>query len=146
MANSLCTRPPTHQHPCPDSNCQSAQSYSIRKLLLNDSHSWGLWDTGGSQCSISVSKSAEFTLNNNRVYVCVCVCVCVCDLWASQVVLVVKKLPSNEGDARDMGSIPGSGRSSRGRHRNPLKYSCLENLTDRGIWQATDPRVAKSWT
>ena len=31
---------------------------------------------------------------------CVCVCVCVCDLWASQVVLVVKKLPSNEGDEK----------------------------------------------
>ena len=68
--------------------------------------------------------------------VCVCVCVCVCDLWASQVVLVVKKLPSNEGDARDMGSIPGSGRSSEEGNDNPLQYSCLESPMDRGAWLA----------
>ena len=59
---------------------------------------------------------------------------------------MVKKLPSNEGDARDMGSIPGSGRSPGGRHGNPLQYSCLENPRDRGVWQATDHRVAKSRT
>ena len=33
---------------------------------------------------------------------------------ASQVVLVVKKPPANAGDIRDVGSIPGSGRSSGG--------------------------------
>ena len=44
--------------------------------------------------------------------------------WASQVVLVVKNLPAN---ARDPGSIPGSGRSPGGGHGNPFQYSCLEN-------------------
>ena len=39
-------------------------------------------------------------------------------------------------DAGDLGSIPGLGRSPRGGHGNPLQYSCLENLTDRGVWQA----------
>ena len=39
---------------------------------------------------------------------------------ASQVVLVVKNLPANAGDIRDAGVIPGSGRSPRGRHDNPL--------------------------
>ena len=29
---------------------------------------------------------------------------------------------------------------------NPLQYSCLENPVDRGAWQATVPRVTKSWT
>ena len=29
---------------------------------------------------------------------------------------------------------------------NPLQYSCLENPKDRGAWQATVHRVAKSWT
>ena len=45
---------------------------------------------------------------------------------------------------RDAGSIPGLGRSSEGGHGNPLQYSCLENPTDRGAWQATVHRVANS--
>ena len=47
--------------------------------------------------------------------------------WASQVVLVVKNLPANAGDTRDVGSIPGSRRSPGGGHGNPLQYPCLEN-------------------
>ena len=35
-----------------------------------------------------------------------------------------------------MGSIPGSGRFPGGEHGNPLQYSCLENLMDRGAWWA----------
>ena len=64
----------------------------------------------------------------------------------SQVVLVVKNPPANAGDARDRGSIPGSGRSPGGGHGNPLQYSCLENPIDRGAWWATVQRVAQSWT
>ena len=60
--------------------------------------------------------------------------------------LVVKNLPASAGDVRDRGSIPGSGRSFKGGHSNPLQYSCLENPTDRGTWWATVHRVAKSWT
>ena len=48
-------------------------------------------------------------------------------VWVSQVALVVKNLPANAGDIRDMGLIPGSGRSPGGGHGNPLQYSCLEN-------------------
>ena len=44
--------------------------------------------------------------------------------------------------AGDTGSIPGLGRGPG----NPLQYSCLENLMNRGAWQATVHRVAKSWT
>ena len=51
---------------------------------------------------------------------------------ASQVALVVKNLPANTGDIRDMGSIPGLGRSPGGEYGNPLRYSYLENPTDRG--------------
>ena len=65
---------------------------------------------------------------------------------ASQVALVVKKLPANAGDIRDAGSIPGMGRSLGGGHGNPLQYSCLENPMDRGAWQATVYGVAKSQT
>ena len=47
---------------------------------------------------------------------------------ASQVALVA----ANPGDIRDAGSIPRSGRSPGGGNDNPLQYSCLENLVDRG--------------
>ena len=52
---------------------------------------------------------------------------CTIKSGASQVVLVVKNPPANAGEIRDMGSIPGSGRSTGGGHGNPLQYSCLEN-------------------
>jgi len=44
----------------------------------------------------------------------------------------VKNLPAKEGDIKDLGSIPGLGRSPGGGHGNPLQYSCLENPMDRG--------------
>ena len=47
--------------------------------------------------------------------------------WASQMVLVVNNLPAKAGDLRDMGLIPGLGRSPRGGHINTLQYSGLEN-------------------
>ena len=56
-------------------------------------------------------------------------------------VLVVKSLLVNAGDVRDMGSMPGLGRSPGGGHGNPLQYSCLENPMDRGAWQASVHRV-----
>ena len=65
---------------------------------------------------------------------------------ASQVALVVKNVPANAGDIRDIGSIPGSGRSLGGGHGNPLQYSCLEDPMDRGAWWATVYRVTKSHT
>ena len=50
--------------------------------------------------------------------------------WASQVALVVKNLPANAGDIRDIGLIPGLRRSPGGGHGNPFQYSCLENPMD----------------
>ena len=44
-------------------------------------------------------------------------------------------LPTNAGDLRDKGSIPGSGRSPGGGHGNALRYSCLKNSIDRGARQ-----------
>ena len=60
--------------------------------------------------------------------------------------LVLKNLPANAEDIRDVGSIPGSGRSPGGGHDNSLWYSCLENSMDRGAWQATVHGFAKSQT
>ena len=65
---------------------------------------------------------------------------------ASQVVLVVKNPPANARDIRDMGLIPGSGRSPGAGNGNPLQYSCLENPMDRGAWRAAVYGVAQSQT
>ena len=63
--------------------------------------------------------------------------------WASKMALVVKNLPANAGDPRDVGSILGSGIAPGGGHSNPLHCSCLENPMDRGAWWATVHGVAK---
>ena len=60
--------------------------------------------------------------------------------------IVVKNLAANAGNIRDVGLIPGLGRSPRGEHGNPLQYSCLDNPTDRGAWRAMVHRIAKSQT
>ena len=57
---------------------------------------------------------------------------------------MVKNPPANTEDARDTGSIPGSGRSPGGGNGNLLQDSCLENPMDRGAWQATVHGVSKS--
>ena len=54
-----------------------------------------------------------------------------------------KNPPANAGGIRDVGSILGSGRSPGGGHCNPLQYSCLGNLMDRGAWRATVHRDAE---
>ena len=71
-------------------------------------------------------------LNNNNL------------ICASQVVLVVKNLPANAGDAEDTGLIPRLGRSPVKGNGNPFQYSCLENSMDRGDWRATVHRSTKS--
>ena len=63
-----------------------------------------------------------------------------------QVALLVKNPPANAGEARDMGLIPGLGRSPRGGNGNPFQYSCLENSMNSGAWWAMVHRVAKSQT
>ena len=67
-------------------------------------------------------------------------------LGVSQVALVVKKLPANAGDVKDVGSILGSGRSHGDGNGNLLQYSCLKDPTDRGAWQATVLGVTQNWT
>ena len=57
---------------------------------------------------------------------------------------VVKNSPVNAGDAGDMGSIPGLGRSPGGGNVKPLQSSCLENPMDRGAWWAPVHGVAES--
>ena len=59
---------------------------------------------------------------------------------------VVNNPPTNSGDSRHLGLIPGSGRSPGLGNGNPLQYSCLENPMGRRAWGATVRGVAKSQT
>ena len=59
---------------------------------------------------------------------------------------MAKNPPANTGDIKDVGSIPGSGRSPEGGHGNPPQYSCLENPMDRGAWWATVHEAVQSQT
>ena len=65
---------------------------------------------------------------------------------ALQVGLVVKNPLASAGDIRDMGSIPGLGRSPGEGHANLLQHFCLENPMDREALWMTGHGVAKSWT
>ena len=59
---------------------------------------------------------------------------------------MVKSLPANAGDARDIGWVPGWGRSPGEGIVNQLQYSCLEDPMDREAWWATVHAVAKNCT
>ena len=60
--------------------------------------------------------------------------------------VVVKNASANAGDTRDLGSIPGLGRSLGEGNGNSFQYSCLENSKDRGDWQTTAHGFAKGQT
>ena len=60
--------------------------------------------------------------------------------------LGVKNLSANAGDKRDVGLVPGLGRSSGRGHGTPFQYFYLENPMDRGAGRAIVHGVAKSWT
>ena len=55
---------------------------------------------------------------------------------------MVKNLPASAGDARDVSSVTGLGRSPGVRDGHPLQYAFLGNPMDRGAWQAIVHRVA----
>ena len=57
-----------------------------------------------------------------------------------------KEPPTNAGDARDAGPIPGSGSSPGIGKGNPLQCSCVENSMDREAWRGTVHGVKKSQT
>ena len=58
---------------------------------------------------------------------------------------MVKNLPVNAGDVRDIGVFPGLGGSPGGGNGNPFQFSYLENPMNRGTWSARVCRIAKSW-
>jgi len=95
--------------------------------------------------------SNNFTIDSRSILTCLIYCLYHISspfVWprASWVALVVKNLPASEGDIRDMGLIPRSGRFPEGGPDTPLQYSCLENSMDRGVWWVMVHRAAKSRT
>ena len=79
-------------------------------------------------------------LSNVKIREYVCVCVCIHTYMGFPGGSVVKNLPAK---ARDVGLIPGLGRSRGEGNGNPLQYSCLRNPVDRGAWQTTVHGVTK---
>ena len=68
-------------------------------------------------------------------------------IWAFQVALVVKNLLTGAGNIRDVGLIPGSGRSPGGGTASPSSILAWRiPPMDSGAWWATVRRVTKSWT
>ena len=59
---------------------------------------------------------------------------------------MAKNMPANAGDTGDTSSATGLGRFPGERNGNPLHYSCLEYLMDRGAWRVMVSGVTKSWT
>ena len=96
-------------------------------LMVQSRHSGARWDSNLSSTTSQVALPRRY-------------------LMGTQMLLMVMNPPASAGDARDVSSIPGLGRSPGGGHGNPLQYSCLENPMDRGAWQATVHGVEKSRT
>ena len=123
--------------------CNDRTIYSHGMCVLRAAYGSGIWRSPGESHEEpgSISAMLQSVLLwlllkiNENLLLC----------RASQMVLVVKNLPPNAGDIRDVGSIPGWGRPPGGGHSNPLQYSCLENPMGRGAWWAAIQRVAKSW-
>ena len=85
-----------------------------------------LWVSG----SLSLTQNFLYSLQTDFCHVSFLFFIFWVSLWdlgASWVALVVKKLPINNGNTRDMGLIPGWGRSPGRGHGNPLQCPCLEN-------------------
>ena len=79
-----------------------------------------------------------------KVYVYIIIIIYYALYWGFPHGFVVKNLPANAGDTRDLGSIPGPGRSPGGGNGSLLQYSCLRNPMYRGGWWAAVHGVAES--
>ena len=105
------------------------------------------WVSDATQLSHPLSPPSPFALNLPSIEVFSNE-----DLWAANSYMRLswwlsgKEPACNKGDARDAGSISGSGRSPGGGNSNLPQYSCKENPMDRRAWRATVHRVPKRQT
>ena len=86
------------------------------------------------KCHLGVNKNNSTPLEDNFLGF----------LSFSQAMLVINNPSANAEDIRDLGLIPGLGRSPGEGNGNPLQYSCLGNSMGRGTWQASSMGVTKS--
>ena len=110
----------THTHTHTQEGMATHSSILAWRILMDR----GAWRTAVSGVTKSQTRLNTHAHTHTYIYMYIYTHICI---WASQVALVVKNLSSNAGDVRDSGLIPGSGKSPRGDHSNPLQYSCLEN-------------------
>ena len=110
----------THTHTHTQEGMATHSSILAWRILMDR----GAWRTAVSGVTKSQTRLNTHAHTHTYRYMYIYTHICI---WASQVALVVKNLSSNAGDVRDKGLIPGSGKSPRGDHSNPLQYSCLEN-------------------
>ena len=98
-----------------------------------------IWQTLGSSTLLQLLQMTHFYsfswLSNIPLYIYI--------FGLPLLAQMVKNPPAN---ARDLGLIPGLGKSPGEGQGNPLQYSCLEYPMDRGTWQATVHGVTKSQT
>ena len=139
-ARALPTVPPPQPLPPPVAETPPEQGLDIRRLKPLVS------PRAFSDPDISNSFSGEPDSFPNFSHPAQRLCFSMCELGASPVAQLVKKPPANAGEARDKGSIPGSGRYPGGGHGNPFQDSCLGNPMDRRALWAIVYGVAKNQT
>ena len=113
---------------------------------VNSTKSCILWLTESQSYPTPKSTYLYIKINCSLVFLIFGKALTMMYFGASQVVLMVKNPPANAGDIRNLGLIPGCGRSPGEGNGYPLQYSCLENTMDRGAWCAIVHWVTKSQT
>ena len=123
---------------------------SLQSMLISKLNSWNLEATSVKQHSMPVLSPSCPPLSRRRrlhfLYVSCIILLLVPNKLVSNhstSTPMVKNLPADVEDIRGAGLLPGSGRSLREGHGNPLQYSCLRNPMDRGAWRDTVHGVAK---
>ena len=107
------------------------------QIMGNGRRNINVWLGPGAIRPCSPCKQFDYQVEINIL----CFCIFRLLQWLSS-----KESICNAGDAGDMGSISGSGRSSGGGYSNTLQYFCWKNPMDRGAWQVMVHGVPKSWT
>ena len=128
---------------CPLLSSQPRDLTQVSHIAGGFFTSWATREAQEYQEYYPFSRRSSQPRNRTRVY---CIASGFFTVWAIREAQVVKKPPANAGDLRDVGLIPGLGRSPGKGNDNPLQYPCLENPMDRGAWQASAHSVAKSQT
>ena len=134
-----------HLNPKARSNCSPSQTFSSTDVSSFSGESQEILPNA-QQSHGSLLFQFSSTISHTRKDISLAQLIVSVWFRVFQVAPMVKNLPGKAGDARGESLIPGLERSHEVGNGKSLHFSCLENLTDRGIWQATVNGVTKSWT